>query len=112
MNIEELSELLRKYKELKEYINKEDDTFRSIKDFLYLTSDKLSELLDKARTQPKIDENTLDAIEKRFNGLRTFIEEYSKLRAKSNIQNLLKNELTRITNIDLKDIKGTVGDIK
>lgn len=112
MNIKELSELLRKYKELKDYINKEEDTFRSIKDFLYLTSDKMLQLLDEARTEPKVSEDTLDAIEKRFNGLRRFIEEYNNLRAKSNIQSVLKKELERISSIDLKDIEGKLGDIQ
>lgn len=112
MNIEELSELLKKYEDLMDYIKNEPDRYDSMCQMFNITYSPELSLISNIENKRKIELQDLKKIEERFSLAFTFMRAYTKLKDNPVIKNTISEEYHRLLNTDLKDIEGKLGDIE
>lgn len=112
MNIEELSELLKKYEDLKDYIINEPNRYDNMCQMFNITHSSVLSLISDIENNRKIDLKDLKKIEEHFDIAFTFMRAYTKLKDNPIIKNAISEEYYRLRNTDLKDIKGKLGEIE
>ena len=112
MNIEELSELLKKYEDLKDYVINEPNRYNSMCQMFNLTYTSVLSLISDIESNRKIDLKDLKKIEEMFDSAFTSMRTYTRLKDNPIIKKVITEEYHRLLNTDLKDIKGKLGDIE
>jgi hypothetical protein len=112
MNIEELSELLKKYEDLKDYIINEPNRYDNMRQMFNITYSSVLSLISDIENNRKIDLKDLKRIEEHFDTAFTFMRAYTRLKDNPIIKNAISEEYYRLLNTDLKDIKGKLGEIE
>lgn len=112
MNIKELSELLRKYEDLKDYITNESSRYDSMYKMFNITYTSVLSLISDIENKRKIDLKDLKRIEENFDIAFTVMRAYTRFKDNPIIKDTISEEYHRLLNTDLKDIESKLGGIE
>lgn len=112
MNIEELSELLKKYEDLKDYVVNEPNRYNNMCQMFNITYSSVLSLISSIENKKEIDLKDLKKIEENFDSAFTFMRAYTRLKDNPIIKSAISEEYYKLLNTDLKDIKSELREVE